>query len=425
VSASADMPIATTHELVGEQREGSLDLWFAAALIAAYFGAWITVMTPIMVTLPLRVAQISPGDKTVNLSSILGAGALMSALVGPIWGHLSDRTVSRLGRRRPWLLASIVLTPLSFTVVALATHIWQMLLGWCTVVLTLNMGQTVMNACVPDVIPERYRGRVSGLIGLSFPAGLVVGTLLAQILRRHVALMFVAPLAFYLAGAIWLLTVLPDRVVPRERTRLSAMHLIAAFWVNPFSNADFGLCWLNRFLVVLGYAVFLSYQSYYLMDHLGVAALQIPAMVFRATTLSSIATLIACLSGGWASDLIGRRKPFVAGGVLMMAMGLVLLGIGSSQSAYYLGATMTGSGEGLYFAVDLALVSAVLPDKLNSGRYMAVMTLASLLPQSLAPALAPFVLALGKGGNYPALFVAATVVSILGALAVIPIRSSR
>jgi MFS family permease len=417
--------VLTDEAMPMSKQERPLDIGFAAALICAYFGAWITVMTPIMVTLPIRVAQISPDTKTVDLSSILGAGAFLAAFVGPIWGQLSDRTRSRLGRRRPWIAASIVLTPLCFAGLALATHIWQLLLAWCAVVLTLNMGQTTMNTCVPDLIPERYRGRVSGFIGLSFPAGLMVGTFFAQVLRQHAELMFLVPLTFYLVGATWLLAVIPDAQVTTARDKLSIRRLVASFWINPFRHVDYGLCWANRFLVVLGYAVFLSYQAYYLMDHLGVSASNVPGMVFRATILSSTATLIACLSAGWLSDKMGRRKPFVAGAVLIMAVGLLLLGTSSTYANYYIGATITGCGEGLYFAVDLALVSAVLPDKLNSGRYMAVMSIASVLPQSLAPAIAPFILRLGGGANYPALFIAATIVSVLGALAVVPIRSSR
>ena len=52
-----------------------------------------------------------------------------------------------------------------------------------------------------------------------------------------------------------------------------------------------------------------------------------------------------------------------------------------------------GLGFGLYTAVDLALVADVLPDPDSAAKDLGVMNIAGALPSSVAPAIAPAILA--------------------------------
>jgi hypothetical protein len=57
---------------------------------------------------------------------------------------------------------------------------------------------------------------------------------------------------------------------------------------------------------------------------------------------------------------------------------------------------------------------------------LGIFNLASALPQSIAPAIAPIFLAIGAGANnYVALFIAAAVFAFLGALAILPVKGVR
>lgn len=93
----------------------------------------------------------------------------------------------------------------------------------------------------------------------------------------------------------------------------------------------------------------------------------------------------------------------------------------------HLGASLFGAGLGAYFAVDLALVTDVLPNaETEAAKNMGVFNIANALPQSVAPALAPAFLAIGAGGsNYTALFAISAVVVALGAVATLFIRGAR
>jgi hypothetical protein len=70
-------------------------------------------------------------------------------------------------------------------------------------------------------------------------------------------------------------------------------------------------------------------------------------------------------------------------------------------------------------------VTQVLPDrKHDAAKDLGVFNIANALPQSVAPALAPLILA-ASGGNYACLFLVAGSIAFMGALAILPLRSVR
>ena len=83
----------------------------------------------------------------------------------------------------------------------------------------------------------------------------------------------------------------------------------------------------------------------------------------------------------------------------------------------------------LWFPVTRLVVEyvavTVLPDKKDAAKDLGVFQIANSLPQSLAPLIAPLFLMIGGGGNYPAVFVAATAFALIGAAALAPVRKAR
>ena len=77
----------------------------------------------------------------------------------------------------------------------------------------------------------------------------------------------------------------------------------------------------------------------------------------------------------------------------------------------------------MYLAVDAALITQVLPAATDRGKDLGVINIANSAPQVLGPALAAPVVA--HAGGYPTLFLASALVTLLGAVLVLPIRSVR
>jgi MFS family permease len=83
---------------------------------------------------------------------------------------------------------------------------------------------------------------------------------------------------------------------------------------------------------------------------------------------------------------------------------------------------------GVYLAVDMALVTEVLPDpENNAAKDLGIFNVAGTMPQTLAPAIAPIFLFMehADSPNYNALFLAAAVYAVLGAWAIFPIKGVR
>ena len=65
-------------------------------------------------------------------------------------------------------------------------------------------------------------------------------------------------------------------------------------------------------------------------------------------------------------------------------------------NGFLAGMALSGLGLGLYVAVDLALVVDVLPDPDHVAKDLGLFNIAGALPFSLAPVIAPFILAFGN-----------------------------
>jgi MFS family permease len=100
------------------------------------------------------------------------------------------------------------------------------------------------------------------------------------------------------------------------------------------------------------------------------------------------------------------------------------IAVASTFNGFLVGMAIGGLGFGVYMAVDLALVADVLPDKDNAAKDLGVFNVAGALPFSVAPAVAPAILAIG-GGSYGALYAVAGTCAIIGATAILPVKAVR
>ena len=81
-----------------------VSLGFQVLLGLATAGATISLIPVLTVMIPAQAAQMNPSNAANNLAFVLTLGASAALVSNPLAGALSDRTTSRFGRRRPWLL---------------------------------------------------------------------------------------------------------------------------------------------------------------------------------------------------------------------------------------------------------------------------------------------------------------------------------
>ncbi len=400
---------------------------FILAYAIAYFGAWIALLTPVIVALAIRIQQLDPVGKVGDIALITGVGAVFGFLSSPFFGKLSDRTTSRLGMRRPWLIAGVIGTAIGLLIVAFAQTIPIILLGWCVTNVAFWALAGVLVAVLPDQVPDEQRGLVSGILGMCQQLATIGGVFVAQLVGGSTFWMFMLPAVVALVTVLVFTLVLKDRTLdPSRRSPYNFGEFLRSFWVNPVRYPDFGWAWLSRFLLFLALATLLDFQVYYLIDHLHQAPTAVVGLVLIATLIQTVCVVLSSNLSGVLSDRAQRRKIFVMAAALIYAVGLLIVAFTMSFTIFVIAVAIVGIGQGAYLAVDLALGSEVLPEHgREAAKDMGVFFIANALPPTIAPAIALIFLGIGRGNNYTALFIAAAVYALLGALAIQPVKGVR
>lgn len=410
-----------------------------AVLALANLGIWTAFFTPIQFLLPLQVEGLTPGSKETSLSLVLTVGALVSLVANPVAGALSDRTTSTLGRRRPWVLWASVAAFAVLLLLPLAPVVGALALGWSLAQLTLNASYAAVTAILPDQVPVGQRGTVSAVVGAAQPLGVMVGAGIVALIPqtgveigsdevggqgpRYVAVAIV--LAVTAAIFVWRM---PDARLDRRRVpALRWGPFVRGFWVDPREHPDFGWVWITRFLVVLGNAFVTTYLLFYARDVLALPPTEADTTVAGVLTFYIGALLVSALVTGPVSDKVGKVRVFVMGASLVIAGALVILAFARDLGAVTVAAVVMGAGFGAYTAVDLALISRVLPRPEDRAKDLGVVNIANTLPQVLAPVVAGVVVTtlrpVGYDVAYQSLYLAGAVLTVLGAVLVMRIRS--
>jgi MFS family permease len=410
------------------QRVSSRYIWFQ---VLGQFGVFVAFITPIAISLSIRLSELAP-DNEEYLGYITGAGALFVMISGPLFGVWSDRTRTRLGRRRPFMIVGTLVGVVSLIVMALAPNVFILGLGW--VLAQAGWGQVYGNLQISmaDQLPEEQRGKVAGLAGFATQIAPVFGVVIAGAFATNSLLLFLVP------GAVGVIVVLLFVLFTTEKDtrgavfdeKLSVGSLLSKYVYNPRQYPDFSWAWLGRFLFYFGLTLNTTFTAFFFASRLGVSVTEVAPIIATLGLFGIFATTAGALGGGFLSDKLRRRRTFVLAGSLLFAAGALIMAFAGDIPMLYAGSLTTSLGIGMFAAVDQALILDVLPEKeTNAGRFMAIIGFAVSIPQAVAPFVAPVFLgvAVGASGdkNYTLLYVVAAAITVLGGLVVMRVRSVR
>ena len=399
---------------------------FIALYALAYTGTWLALLTPMLVTIALRVRQLAPEHGAQSLSLILAIGAACAMLAGPVFGRLSDSTTSRFGMRRPWMAGGVGGGFFALLLIATANSMAMILVGWCLAQLAFNAVLASIVPLLADQVPPEQRGTVSGVLGICMPIGQLAGTFLVQAVAYSMLLAFMLPASIGLLSVLLLVATLPDRrLQSKPAVHQPLREVIASFRFDPLAHPDFSWAWLSRFLLGVGCSCINTFQPFYLIDNLGRTAAEMPLLIFQSMLVQSTLVVLFSIGSGKLSDLLGRRKAFVFLGAFAYAIGLWIIAAAHSYAMFLAGIVLTGIGQGAYYAVDLALITEVLPDQQrHAAKDLGILNIANALPQVIAPAIGATILSLADG-DYSSLYVVGGAITFISACAILPVRSVR
>jgi MFS family permease len=381
------------------------------------------------VLLPMQIASLTQSNQTGIFSLILAIGAVAAILTNPLGGMLSDRTTSRFGRRRPWLIAGGVLTVVALLLLAMTSSLLAITLEWILVQIGINLVHMALSAILPDQVPVRQRGIVSAFAnGSGYLLGGLLGQTLVTQFFKAIPIAYTSIAVTIVIMLILFLLVLRDIPLPKEHIPPFHIKQIAStYWLNPMAYPDFALTWLVCCLTFLSYTTVVNFMFYFLQDVLHYSHLfpgQMTAQgvqTFFAINVGSI--IIASLIAGLLSDKQGRRKVFVIASSLVMMVGLLLYAFFPVWSMVIIATVLFGVGYGIFLSVGLALASQVLPAAIDRGKDLGLINAALFLPMVFSPVLAG--ITLSTLHSYLALFLLLAVGSLIAALLIIPIKKVR
>ncbi|MFD0887163.1 MFS transporter [Streptosporangium algeriense] len=365
---------------------------------------------PLILGLGLKVQEIAPTNKEAVLGFVAALGGVATVISNPLSGHLSDRTTSRYGMRRPWILGGSLLGLAGLLLLALAGSIALVAVGWMVAVTGYQAMVAGLTATVVDQFPAERRIRVAGVFSMCNMLGVVPAMALSQLFKGELLLQFTICGGLAVTAAGVLCALLPDRRLdPAERRPVNVGSLASALLVLPRHARDYRLLWVQRLLVSIGFALISSYSLYYLQSRVGMPTAEAVALVGLTTIASTLLSGLFAYVGGRWSARIGRGRPFVLWATAILGVTLLLKAVTASVGVVIVVAVISGAATGVYYAVDLGLVTQVLPDERDAGRYLGAFSMAKHLPSAVAPALAPVLLGLGsdpfaEGPNYFVLF---------------------
>lgn len=219
------------------------------------------------------------------------------------------------------------------------------------------------------------------------------------------------------------LLVTPDRSskgMPVDKFDLK--KFISNFGVNPKKHPDFAWAFISRFGVVAGYFTVLTYNMYILMEYVKVKPQDVNSTMGFLMVINALSTVVAALFIGKLVDRFGRIKPFVLGSGVLAALSLFIPMISGTVNGMAVFNVVNGLAFGMYMAVDMALITKVLPRGEDAGKDMGLINIANAAPQVAAPFIASWIV---STWNYEALFPICACIALVGALAVVRVKSVR
>lgn len=121
---------------------------------------------------------------TTSIGIIMTIDNFFGVIFQPLIGSLSDRTLTRRGRRMPWILLGLPLSALVFAFIPRMSTLFSMMLVIITFNLLMSLWRAPVIALMPDVTPTPLRSKANGVVNLMGGLGSIVAFFVGGILAN-------------------------------------------------------------------------------------------------------------------------------------------------------------------------------------------------------------------------------------------------
>lgn len=331
-----------------------------------------------VIILPAVLLHLVPdSQKNTYLGLLTFIGLVLAMVIQPISGSLSDRWVSRWGRRRPLIFIGTAFDFLFLAFLGWSGGLGWMALGYIGLQISSNIAHGPAQGLLPDKVPAEQLGQASGFKNLMDMAGLVissllVGRLLSPEVRHPVGVTSLVAVVLAAGAAV---TLLGSHENPSFKQPSGEPHpsLLDSLRVDWHVHHTYGWLIASRFFYLAGIYGIQTFAQYYVRDVLAVPnPIKLTGDLLAAITLA----LIACaLAGGWLGDRLGNKRMSLVAS-LIGALGCLLLLWARSPTTLLLFGSVLGAGIGLFLTANWALANELAPAA-EAGKFLGLTNLAT------------------------------------------------
>jgi MFS family permease len=337
---------------------------------------------------------ISPLEVGRTLFLVGVGGAIVGIIVQPTVGAISDYTVSRWGRRKPWivigsLLDVVFMLGIAYSNTVLAIAAFVILLAFST-----NIARGPFQGYVPDLVPSKQVGLASAMVGLMQILGNVIGFAIASLAASLTAGERVAaaaegrapadylPLALIAIAVVELVTMVsvvlnvPKGQPPKPREGKSWWRIAREAWATDIlRERSYVYLVASRLFFLMGGGILVNLALTYLVYSHGLDQAAANQIYLALLVVVIVANIIAIVPAARASDRFGR-KPVIYVSCLIGAVGVLIVASAPTTTIALGGAALFGASAGMFLSVDWALMTDIIP-KAAAGRYMGLSNVAT------------------------------------------------
>ena len=337
------------------------------------------------------------------------AGPFTGMVVQPLIGALSDKTKTRFGRRRPYLLGGAILSALALWAFPNSANItswfeklfhldlpvWSALLFAAVMIWILdacvNIAQGPYRALVPDVVPQEQHSLANSYISLAIGLGSVFAAGVSPFLKwafnyqMSITAQFIMAATAFLLAMIWTCMTIKEHQIQQESKNEEKFNIVQSLKDFFALSPEVGkICWMQFFTWIGNMCMMIYFTQYCVHTVFKVPDLTSVSEILRSSydsallagtnfsqvcfAIFNLVCFLVAIPIGILSIKYGNKKVHI---ISMLSMAAAFIGMAVTQDLKLVALLMGVSGIG--WASICALPFAMLSRYIKPGTEGSVM----------------------------------------------------
>ena len=329
--------------------------FFGILLLWQVYDSWCpTFLTDIfarqMYDMSSAQLKAADPDKILNVQWIVGiimaCDNLAALILLPIFGSLSDKTKTPIGKRMPFILTGTLVSAIAFPFIPLFFHynnIVGMIAIMIIVLIFMMMYRNPAVALMPDITPKPLRAKANGIINIMGYLGGAFATVLGIFLKLSdyinvedsarklwiIEIPFiVASVLMVISAFVLFMTIKENKLAKELKNELELGEKLAAVENPVDDDAPMSKANKKMLLAILG-AEFLWFMAdnalgTYIGNYVIYYLKSVSSATMIVTIVGGVASVIGFATAGVIADKIGRKWT-ISCGLGITVLGMILM----------------------------------------------------------------------------------------------------